>query len=318
MDTAETTKCAAGEAELRAVWWMKRDLRLRDNPALTAARAGHAWVLPLYVFEPSVIEASEASAFHLRACVEALASLRERLRTMESDVFVARVEAVAALESLHRLAPFTHLFSHEETGSVVTFARDRAVAAWCKERRVTWVQVPQKGICRPLADRDTRQTRWEAFYARTRVAARPARRDAGAHGANAAPQRQIPSVCHYHFAEDPSACFRTTTMQEVSEPLALATLRGFFDAARGRVPGRNLVAESGVHARFATLAASGVGDDLQPVRSPADRCAACKGLEWDYPPGDLCARRWRLSLACVREPPRMARPFCAAVWRTNR
>ena len=35
------------------IWWIKRDFRLADNPALTAALEGGAAVLPVFLFEPT-------------------------------------------------------------------------------------------------------------------------------------------------------------------------------------------------------------------------------------------------------------------------
>lgn len=60
-----------GDPPLGAVWWIKRDLRLFDNPALTeaAARAAASGLplLPLFLFEPGVLSAPETSPFHIQA-----------------------------------------------------------------------------------------------------------------------------------------------------------------------------------------------------------------------------------------------------------
>ena len=74
-------------------------------------------------------------------------------------------EAVEVLDRLHAAAPFAALYSHEETGNGASYARDRAVAAWCRARGVRWHEVPQFGVVRRLDDRDRWQAAWEARVA---------------------------------------------------------------------------------------------------------------------------------------------------------
>ena len=161
-----------GDLPLGAVWWIKRDLRLFDNPALTEA-AAHAVasglpLLPLFLFEPSILCAPETSPFHIQAQRQALDALHLKLREHhQSGVLVLTAEAIPALDALHRRHPFTHLVSHRETGTEITYARDRAVAAWCRKHHVTWTQPPQAGVFRPLKDRDRREALWQQFMAQT-------------------------------------------------------------------------------------------------------------------------------------------------------
>ncbi len=39
----------------RAIWWIRRDLRLNDNPALIKA-LGHGAVIPVSILEPHLLE----------------------------------------------------------------------------------------------------------------------------------------------------------------------------------------------------------------------------------------------------------------------
>ena len=45
------------------------------------------------------------------------------------------------------------LHSHEETGVLWTFDRDKAVAAWCQTHGVPWHEVPQAGVQRRRTSR---------------------------------------------------------------------------------------------------------------------------------------------------------------------
>ena len=62
----------------RSLWWIKRDVRLNDNPALQAALARSGQVLPTYILEPSLWRALDASAMQLFAVLQALADLQQK------------------------------------------------------------------------------------------------------------------------------------------------------------------------------------------------------------------------------------------------
>src|SRR5262245_38154301 len=66
-----------------AVWWIRRDVRLHDNPALTAAAARAGTVVPVCVLGPGVLEGRlHRSAARRRAFLfRGLAELDDALRT---------------------------------------------------------------------------------------------------------------------------------------------------------------------------------------------------------------------------------------------
>ena len=152
------------------LWWLKKDFRLADNPALTAALASGAPVVPVFLFEPAVLEAEETSGFHVAAWCEALAGLRARLseatgRAPDACVLALRGDAPEALARLREAVPFEAIHSHQEHGSSVTFERDKAVGRWCRAEGVVWHEHRQTGVFRGLRDRDARSKRWKAFTA---------------------------------------------------------------------------------------------------------------------------------------------------------
>jgi deoxyribodipyrimidine photo-lyase len=74
-----------------AVVLFTRDLRVRDNPALSYAVRSADEVVPLFVFDPSI----KAGANRRRFLVESLADLRESLRSRGGDLVVRRGDPVA-------------------------------------------------------------------------------------------------------------------------------------------------------------------------------------------------------------------------------
>ncbi len=143
----------------RALVWLKRDLRLRDHAPLAAAQGFNA-AAALYVIEPEWLASPEFDASHLDFALQCLAELRAGLAARGLPLLVRVGPVPAVLDGLRAEWAFSQLLSHEETGPGWTWSRDRAVAAWCRERGVTWREWPQTGVVRRLKSRQGWAGRW--------------------------------------------------------------------------------------------------------------------------------------------------------------
>ncbi|MDM7930472.1 FAD-binding domain-containing protein [Tabrizicola sp.] len=133
--------------------WLKRDLRVNDHPALTlAAELGP--VLPVHIVEPELWAGPDASARQWEFVAESLEDLRGQLAALGAPLVVRVGEAVAVLDRLCRQHHIARIISHEETGNLATYARDRRVAAWARGAGLDWTELPQTGVVRRLASRD--------------------------------------------------------------------------------------------------------------------------------------------------------------------
>jgi deoxyribodipyrimidine photo-lyase len=146
------------------VVWFKRDLRVHDHaPLVHAARRGP--LLCVYVLEPSLWAQPDSAWQHGQFLRESLRDLAHHLRHCGAELHLAVGEAPDILSQLHAHLGFDALVSHEETGNAHTFARDRAVGRWCRERGVDWREWPQHGVVRRLPSRDQWQQQWQARMA---------------------------------------------------------------------------------------------------------------------------------------------------------
>ena len=143
--------------------WLKRDLRVADHPALAeaAARARGGAVFALFLFEPEVLAQSEWDSSHTEFQRECLFDLEAALTPLGIRLVTRRGEAVAMLERLRGETGFRLLVAHEETGTGVTYARDRRVRRWAREAGVEFVELPQTGVVRRLASRNGWNRLWE-------------------------------------------------------------------------------------------------------------------------------------------------------------
>lgn len=85
-----------------AIVWFRRDLRLADNPALTAALERAETVVPLYIHSPGEDEAGAPGAASRFWLHESLRALDQDLRRRGSELVLARGPVRAALTDLLR------------------------------------------------------------------------------------------------------------------------------------------------------------------------------------------------------------------------
>lgn len=145
----------------KALVWFKRDLRLRDHAPLLAARP-HSEALGLFIIEPAWLSSPECDSQHVQFALNCLTELRAALAQRGLPLWVEVGEAQAVLERVRRQFAFTHLLSHEETGSGWTYARDLAVGAWCRAQGLAWMEATQTGVVRRLKSRNGWAARWAA------------------------------------------------------------------------------------------------------------------------------------------------------------
>lgn len=146
------------------VVWFRRDLRAFDHrPLAAAAAAGPA--LPLFIAEPGWWAQATMAGRQWDFVAESLAALRADLAALGQPLIVRVGEAVAVLEALRRTRGIASLRSHEETGDLMSYARDRRVAAWARAQGIPWTEHRQSGVIRRIDSRDGWARRWDGFMA---------------------------------------------------------------------------------------------------------------------------------------------------------
>jgi len=149
--------------------WFKRDLRVADHPALTRA-AGLGAVLPVYVAEPDIWAGPDMSARQWQATAEALEDLRTDLAKLGLPLVVRVGRAVDVLPRLCRAHRIGHIVSHQETGGLATFARDRAVGDWARGAGIEWEELAQTGIRRGQRNRAGWSAHRDGFFSASPLA----------------------------------------------------------------------------------------------------------------------------------------------------
>ena len=203
-------------SQASALVWLKRDLRIHDHAALAAAQAFDA-AAALFVIEPEWLQSPECSPGHVEFTLGCLAELRAALAPRGMPLLVRVGSCAQVFTQLHTEMAFTHLLSHEETGSGWTYQRDKDVAAWCQAHNVAWQEWQQTGVVRRLRSRSGWAARWQM------------RMDT----AIIAPPQQFQSSLPVNQADLPTLADlglqRTSkTLQAAGEKAARQTLRSFL------------------------------------------------------------------------------------------
>ena len=135
------------------VVWFKKDLRVADHrPLFEAAKSGSC--LCVYIYEPEILQSDEFDSSHLGFINESLQDLRSSLRKLGGSLILRVGEAISIFASLHAEFGIDSVWSHEETGNAITYARDLRVKDWLQQQGIPWREFPQTGVVRRLKNRD--------------------------------------------------------------------------------------------------------------------------------------------------------------------
>jgi deoxyribodipyrimidine photo-lyase len=106
----------------RALVWFRRDLRVHDNPALTAAHRAHEEIVPVFVLDRRLILGEYPSGPRTHFLLESLEELRTALRERGGELVVREGRPE---EELPRLAAETGATAVHLASDVSPFARGR-------------------------------------------------------------------------------------------------------------------------------------------------------------------------------------------------
>lgn len=134
--------------------WLKRDLRLEDNEAIFNALASGKRTLLLYAFETILKDDNHYSERHWNFIKESIVDLNEHLKPYESKVFAVEADMTSVINQLMEHYTIRDIYSHQETGILVTYNRDKLFKRFCKNNLITWHENINNGVQRGLKDRD--------------------------------------------------------------------------------------------------------------------------------------------------------------------
>jgi len=143
--------------------WLKRDLRLLDNEAIYNALAANKRVLFLYVFEKSLIEDPHYDQRHWGFIKESLKDMNEDLKKFNTKILTVTSEVIATFNQILITHKIDTVFSHQETGLLITYQRDKNFTRYCLNNSIKWVENNNNAVLRGKLNRDDWFENWHDY-----------------------------------------------------------------------------------------------------------------------------------------------------------
>jgi deoxyribodipyrimidine photo-lyase len=151
------------EREHINVVWLKRDLRLEDNEAISNALKSKKRTLILYVFEHILLNDDHYSERHFNFIKESLVDINDKLKAYDSKVLSVTIDIQSAFNLIQEFYKVDNIYSHVETGLLVTYNRDKEFTRYCRNNFIDWNESKNNGVERGLTNRDNWFENWEAY-----------------------------------------------------------------------------------------------------------------------------------------------------------
>ncbi len=148
----------------KAILWLRRDLRLDDNPALLAAVQECEQLIPLYIHSPgeeSPWSPGAASSWWLHHSLDALDG---ELRKRGSRLVIRKGESLAVLQQLVREEGITHLFWNR-LYEPAAIARDRHIKAALSDSGIRCMSFNGSLLFEPWEIQTGQKTPYKVFTA---------------------------------------------------------------------------------------------------------------------------------------------------------
>lgn len=151
------------EREKISIVWFKRDLRLQDNEAIQNAVAKGRRILLLYPFETMLLEDVHYDERHWNFIKQSIEDINDELRPLKTKVMVVQSDIINIFNQIQNSYKIGSVYSHQETGLLVTYQRDKDFARYCRNNSIEWKENINNGVLRGLLNREDWFEMWEAY-----------------------------------------------------------------------------------------------------------------------------------------------------------
>ena len=143
--------------------WLKHNLRTQDHAALAAAEATNTPYIILYLFEPKLLSQSDTSNRHQQFAYHSILNMNTTLKSIsDGSVLVLYGDAVDVFEELTKRFKVQNVYSYQESGTQITYDRDKSVRQLFKSQGVTWSEFQRDGVKRGIKNREKWDKLWYA------------------------------------------------------------------------------------------------------------------------------------------------------------
>jgi deoxyribodipyrimidine photo-lyase len=140
--------------------WLKRDLRTQDHLPLYFAEKAGLPTLVLFFFEPSLMAYPDVAERHLQFQYQSIKNINEKWLPLNRQVITCFEEALDVFRHFSTHFDIKNVWSYQESGTQITWNRDKEVANFFKEKNIVWQEFQTNGIVRGIKNREGWDEQW--------------------------------------------------------------------------------------------------------------------------------------------------------------
>ncbi len=140
--------------------WLKRDIRTQDHSPLHLAESDSIPYLIVYLFEPNLMDYPDTSERHNRFIYQSLQDFEQKILQYNKSLQISYAEADQVFAHLFGHFDVKHLYSYRESGTKITWDRDKVISKLCLEKKVDWQEEQRDGIQRGIKNRKYWDKHW--------------------------------------------------------------------------------------------------------------------------------------------------------------
>lgn len=143
--------------------WLKRDLRLHDNEAITNAIKSDKKFLILYAFENILLNDEHYNNRHWDFIKQSIVDINKELENYNTKVLSVQSDIIGLLNQIQNFYKIDTVFSHQETGILITYNRDKDFTRYCRNNNINWIENINNGVQRGIQNREYWYENWELY-----------------------------------------------------------------------------------------------------------------------------------------------------------
>ena len=141
--------------------WLKRDIRTLDHEPIFNAEKKNEPYLIIYIFDKKIIDCLDFSKRHMRFIYQSILDANQKLVKYNKGINIFLGDSIEIFKFLIQKFIIKNIFSYQESGTELTWNRDKKVMQLCKNSDINWIEFQRDGIVRGIKNRNGWNKMWE-------------------------------------------------------------------------------------------------------------------------------------------------------------
>lgn len=142
------------------ILWFKRDLRIQNNAALSAALQSDLPFIAIFIFDTKLTQQPDTSVRHLYFQFQSATEIKFELLQYNIPLYILQGNSKDIFELLFKTYSVSSVFSYQESGTQLSFERDKEIKIICNANHTQWIEFQRDGILRGIKNRQGWDKAW--------------------------------------------------------------------------------------------------------------------------------------------------------------